>query len=210
MPAELSGYHETKKTNMKPEKILVPLDVASCPVEVFQAVNGFTERLGVTVLLLHVVRLNIVAPERRVYEELGREADWHLKRLAGNCVNPMASILTRVRLGKPAEEIVAVAKEDDVDLIVLPMNRGSFWKRMFAFLAPQIIQHVVREAPCGVCLVEARTRFNCEKLWGRPFIEIDAAPEYVGGRAGAKSSWVLPGRRSPATTWLSSFARRNA
>jgi len=195
---------------MKPERILVPLDVACCPVEVFQVVNGFAERPGVTVLLLHVVSLNIVAPERRVYEELGCEADWHLRRLAGNCVNPMASILTRVRLGKPAEEIVAAAKEEDADLIVLPMNRGSLWKRMFAFLAPQIIRHVIRKAPCGVCLVEAKTRFNCEQIWGRPFIEITAAPEYLGGPAGAKGSWVLPGRRSPATTWLSSFARRNA
>jgi nucleotide-binding universal stress UspA family protein len=209
-PAGLSGVHETTKTKMKPERILVPLDVASCPVEVFRAVNGFAERPGVTILLLHVVNLNIVAPENRVYDELGRDADWHLKRLAGKCLNPGASILTRVRFGKPAEEIVVAAKEEDADLIVLPMHRGSFCKRMFTFLAPQIIQHVIQEAPCGVCLVEAKTRFNCEKLWGRPFIEIAATPEYSDRPAGAKGSWVLPGRRSPATTWPSGFARRNA
>ena len=43
---------------MKPERILLPVDVARCPLEVFDLVNGFAKRPEVTVLLLHVVDLD--------------------------------------------------------------------------------------------------------------------------------------------------------
>lgn len=153
---------------MKPDRILVPIDIAKCPLEVFKVVNGFAERPGVTVLVLHVVSLNIFAPEKRVYEELGREADWHLKRLAENCVNPRASTLTRVRFGNPAEEVVAAAKEENADLIILPMYRAPFWRRLFAPFLPQIVVQVIREAPCGVFVMDVQTRLDCKRQWPGP------------------------------------------
>src|ERR1035441_624672 len=97
---------------MKPEGILFPVDVARCPLEVFELVNGLAKRPEVTVILLHVVNLNILAPENRVYEELGQEAQWYLERLANKHVHPLASTITRVRIGNPAEEILAEAKAD--------------------------------------------------------------------------------------------------
>jgi nucleotide-binding universal stress UspA family protein len=187
---------------MKPERILIPIDVAKCPLEVFNVVNGFVERPGVTVILLHVVNLNIAAPENRVYAELGREADAHLKRLAEICVNPRASILTRVRFGKPAQEIVAAAKEENVDLIILPRYRGSFWKRIFAFFAPQIVQKVIREAPCGVCLVTVKTRFNCSKEWSWAR-EVAIAADFVAGITEKKNYRAFVGKELLPTHLLS-------
>ena len=94
---------------MKPERILLPLDIRKCPLEVFSVANGFARHPGATVILLHVVTLNIAAPEKRVYEELGRDAHWYLERLARGCLHPGVATTIRVRVGKPAEEILAEA-----------------------------------------------------------------------------------------------------
>ena len=72
-----------------------------------------------TVTLLHVVTLNIAAPEKGVYEALGRNAHRHLERLARECLHPGVATNIRVRFGKPAEEILSEAAAGKVDLIVL-------------------------------------------------------------------------------------------
>ena len=160
---------------MKPERILLPLDITRCPLEVFDLVNGFAKRPEVTVILLHVLNLNILAPENRVYEELGQEAQWHLESLANKHLHPMASAITHVRVGKPAEEILAEAKAQSVELIILPTYGPSFWNRLKGLWTNVCIppvstlaERVIREAMCGVFVVLAKTRLNCERAWGRP------------------------------------------
>jgi nucleotide-binding universal stress UspA family protein len=160
---------------MKPERILLPVDVTRCPLEVFDLVNGFAKRPEVTVILLHVVNLNILAPENRVYEELGQEAQWYLESLANKHIPPMASTITHVRVGNPAEEILAEAKAESVDLIILPTYGPSFWNRLKGLWTNVCIppvstlaERVIREATCGVFVVLAKTRLNCERAWGRP------------------------------------------
>ena len=160
---------------MKPERILLPIDVTKCPLEVFELVNGFAKRPGVTVILLHVLNLNILAPENRVYSELGQEALCHLARLANKHVHPIATTVTHVRLGEPAEQILAEAKEEGVDCIILPTYSPSFWNRVKALWKPEngstispLAQKIIREAACDVFVVAAKTRLNCEAAWGRP------------------------------------------
>jgi nucleotide-binding universal stress UspA family protein len=183
---------------MKPEKILLPIDVTKCPPEVFELANSFAKRAEVTVILLHVVHLNIVAPENRVYEELGREAQWYLGRLADKYLHPLASTLLHVRTGRPAEEILAEAKSEKVDLIILPTYGPSFWARLTSLwksaaspLVSALAAKIIQEATCAVFVVGAKTRFNCERVWGRPGNEIGAKLEYPGGAAGSESSPAL-------------------
>ena len=170
-PQWLVGAEET----MKPERILLPLDIRRWPVEVFSVANSFAKQPGVTVTLLHVVTLNIAVPEKGVYEALGREALWHLKRLARKCLRPGVATIARVRFGKPAEEILAEAVAGNIDLIVLAAKPPSFWSRFFAPLVPRVVERVIREATCGVFLATAKKWFNCESIWGRPGNDIDAA-----------------------------------
>ena len=74
---------------MNPQRILLPINTRKCHLEVFHAANGFARQTGgATVFLLHAVHLNIAAPEKGVYEQLGREAHWHLERLARHCLRP--------------------------------------------------------------------------------------------------------------------------
>jgi nucleotide-binding universal stress UspA family protein len=163
---------------MNPERILLAIDVARCPLEVFALVNGFARRPEVTVILLHVINLNIIAPENRVYQELAAEARAYLRRLAEEHLPPLTAAITHVRIGEPAKAILAEARAENPDLIILPTYGPSFWNRLKAVWKPAcnplvspLAERVIREATCGVFVVAAKTRFDCEKAWGRPVTE---------------------------------------
>jgi len=173
---------------MKPERILLPIDITKCPPAVFELANSFAKSPEVTVTLLHVVHLNIVAPENRVYEELARETQWHLGRLAERYLHPRVRTLLHVRTGRPAEEILAEAKSEQADLIILPTGRVSLWRRLTSLWNPAaspfvsaLAAKIIREATCAVFVVGARTRFNCERVWGRPRNEIHTASDHPDG-----------------------------
>jgi nucleotide-binding universal stress UspA family protein len=152
---------------MKLERILLPLDIRKCPLKILAVVNGLAKYPGASVILLHVVTLNIVAPEKRVYEQLGRDARWYLERLARGCLRRDVATIIRVRVGDPAEEILAETAASNADLIILPCYRPSFWKRLLAPILPGVVQQVARKAPCRVFRASAQDRFNCEDVWGR-------------------------------------------
>ena len=158
---------------MRPERILLPLDVRECPLEMFSVVEGCARRPGVTVILLHVIHLNIVALESRVYEELALEARWYLERLAKRYLPPSTSTLFHVRIGKPVEQILGEAKSEEVQLILLPTYGPSFWRRAASVLKPgscrmvsPSVERIIRDASCGVFVTNVKTRFDCEKEWG--------------------------------------------
>jgi nucleotide-binding universal stress UspA family protein len=173
---------------------------------VFSVANGFAQHPGATVILLHVVTLNIAAPEKRVYEELGREARWYLERLARGCLRPGVATIIRVRFGKQAEEILAEAAASNADLIILPCYRPSFWHRLFAPIVPRVVEQVVRETPCRVFLASAQGRFNCEKSWGRPRNEIGAALDHRNAASESRTSRVLRTRDA----WVSTRQQHHA
>jgi len=172
--------------SMQPKRVLLPIDTAKCPLEAFAVANGFARRPEVTVILLHVLNLNIVAPENRVYEELGREVYSHLCRLAREYIHPLASTAVRVRAGRPEQEILAEAAGQKADLIILPSWGPSWWARLTAsgtsqadVTLPRLARNIARKAGCAVCVVNARTRFNCERAWGRRGYEVDDKLRYV-------------------------------
>ena len=177
---------------MKPERILLPLDIRKCPLEVFSVVNGLAKYSGATVTLLHVVTLNIAAPEKRVYEELARDARWYLARLARGCLRPDIATIIRVRVGKPAEEILAEAVAGNADLIVLPSYPPSFWNRLLAQILPQVVKQVARKAPCRVFRASGQDRFNCEDVWGRAGSTAYAVAGRMDGATRKKTSFGSP------------------
>lgn len=158
---------------MKPERILLPLDFRRCPLEIFSLVEGFSKRPEVTLTLLHVVHLNIVASDNRVYEDLALEAQGYLKRLAEQFVHPITSTVVHVRFGRPAEQILDEAKTEKVELIILPTYGPSFWSRLVSIWKPDacgmvsaLVEKIIRDCTCGVFVASVKTRFNCEKAWG--------------------------------------------
>ena len=160
---------------MKPERILLPIDIARCPLEAFDVINGFAERAEVTLILLHVITLNILSPTNRVFEELGQEAQFYLQRLGNKHLHSVASTIVHVRTGNLADQILVEVKSERADLIVLPTYGPSFWDRLRGLWKPasnpivsRLAERLIREATCGVFLVLAKSRFNRERAWGRP------------------------------------------
>ena len=170
--------------------------------------NAFASRPGVTVILLHVLHLNIAASENRVYEELAQTARWHLERLAREYLHPGVSIVLHVRAGKPVEEILAEAKAEDADLMILPTSGGSSgqlhhrntWKRLLAAVFPGVAEKVVRASPCPLLVVHAETCFNCEERWGHQVSDIRTALQYLEvASKGRSRSTMAAEARSPET-----------
>jgi nucleotide-binding universal stress UspA family protein len=159
---------------MKPEKILLPLDIAKCPLEVFPLVNSVADRCQLSIILLHVINLKIVLPESRPYEELACETHAYLRRIAQRYLVAHALVETRVRFGIPAEEVLAEARAEQVNMILLPNFGPSFWQRLkFVWkrssnpLVSSLVQEVMRKAECDVFIAMARNCFDSERGWGR-------------------------------------------
>ncbi len=176
---------------MKPDRILVPINTVTCRPEVFKRVNAFARRPGVTVILLHVLNLNIVAPDNRLYEELAQEARWYLEQLAREYLRPGTSTLFRVRLGRPVEKILAEAEAEAVDLIILPVSSRSSWrrgtpigKRLFGWLFTGTSEKLVQRAACPLLVVQASSRFNCQEHWGRYVSDIRAGLRFLAVSSG--------------------------
>jgi universal stress protein A len=160
-----------------PGRILLPIDIAKCPLEVFSFVNKFADEHRVAVTLLYVVNLRVVVLENRVLDDLSHAAQQHLKRLSEKFLNPNVSLRLRVRVGKAAQEILAEARESNVDLIILSSYGGCpVWKRPFQ---PRIVEKVLRAAHCNATLLRVRTQFNCEEDWGA-INDIISALQYTG------------------------------
>ena len=154
---------QVRPGNVKPpDVILLPLDVHKCSLEAFSYINQFAEH-RTTVILLHVINLNVLPPDGRVFDELCRAAEKDLQRLSQKFLDPRLCLRHEVRFGKPADGIVDEARKSNVDLIALTTyGNSSFWQRPFH---PQIVQKVLRSVDCDVMLLHVRTRFDCEDDW---------------------------------------------
>ncbi len=159
---------------MKAKRILVPIDVTKCPIDIFERVNAYARQPGTTVILLYVVDLNVACPENRIYDELVREAQMHLERLAHDYLHPAASVLIRVRMGRPAREIKDEARTQKADLVILPvfaqtMDRaGAFGRRLLPLLWPDTAHQLVRALPSALLIMHADSRFDCFEHWTHP------------------------------------------
>lgn len=191
---------------MKPERILLPVDIRRCPLEVFSLVDGFSRRPEATLILLHVVELNIVAPDNRVDQELASEARSYLERVAEQYIHPITSTLFHVRFGDPAEQILQEALAEKAELIILPTYVPSFRDRLLWFWKPAVsrtvsplAQRIIRDSSCGVFLASVKTRFNCEKAWGQPGKTNGRA---LAGSRAARDNRVFPSMFIGAHPWL--------
>lgn len=176
---------------MKLEKILLPIDLVRCPLEALAVARAHAQRLEVGITLLHVVELSVDAVDNRLYREAGWAAEQSLARLAERYLPPLASLALRVRLGKPAEEIVAEAREATMDLIILATCRTALWRRLRRSVLPGVAERVLRQAPCPLLVLHAKALLNCEEqpdeptAGGSPAAESPRSPPprpYSGGR----------------------------
>lgn len=138
------------------EKILVPLDFSACSKKALQYAVPFARQFGATLALLHVVQITYPAgeftpPDTPALElELRDSSQKQLEALVEKEIQGAVPTRTLVRTGPAAEEIVAIAKEEAVDLIILSTHGHTGFKRV---LLGSTAEHVVRHAPCPVLTV---------------------------------------------------------
>jgi nucleotide-binding universal stress UspA family protein len=143
------------------ERLLLPIDLRKCPLDVFPFANGFSKPFGGEVILLYV--LEPLSPDAELMRDTAR---LHLEHIARDFLRASVEARARVRLGLPHEEIFAEATEARADLILLPVHAPSIWRRLAGSGYGSTARNIVGGAPCGVFVVDAQTRFNCLRRWG--------------------------------------------
>ncbi|HZU99183.1 MAG TPA: universal stress protein, partial [Planctomycetota bacterium] len=123
---------------------------------------AFAARFGARLYLFHSVEVrekgdpDVPHDPARVddfYELAERRAREELEALRGRLEAPRAapvSIVECVRIGVPADEIVAFAEEKGADLIIVGTHGRTGLRRV---LVGSVAESVVRRAPCPVLAV---------------------------------------------------------
>lgn len=143
--------------------ILVPTDFSEPSKYAFRLACGLARDYKARVVLLHVIPPvltpyggGLVPPAD---DFLASERRMDLEALAAD--HPDLTIIPRVEIGAPAEEILRVANEIKCELILMGTHGRTGFSRM---LMGSVAEEVVRKAPCLVLTMK------------KPFNEVPAPP----------------------------------
>ena len=142
------------------EKILCPADFGESSQKSLEAAIELSRLFSAELILMHTIRPLPISTNSSqadsnsdiptVVDELWREARKRIDHLTANTVPDDIRCRSKIVPGKPAEEIVRLAKEEAADLIVIAMSGQSGWRRL---LIGSIAEKVVRSAQCPVLTV---------------------------------------------------------
>jgi len=139
--------------------ILCPVDFSEPSETGLKEAIDLATRFAAELVVLHVVPPVPVAafpPVSGSFDvggystELTRSANEGLVKLIKERVPEGIHARPLAILGDPAHEIVRIAQEEDVDLIVLATHGESGWHR---FLFGSVVEMVVRKATCPVMTI---------------------------------------------------------
>ncbi len=151
-------------------KLLHPTDFSDCSKKAFEYVKALCESgISEEVVLLHVVnrkRVEAMAMgvawfgetayefEEEFRERLTKEAEEELKELEKEI---KCRVKTLVRYGNPVKEILRVAEEEDVSLIVVGSHGRSNFEEV---LLGSVSEELVRRAKAPVLVVRRDVRLE--------------------------------------------------
>jgi len=141
------------------KKVLLPTDGSDYSFEALRYVSSFANQFNITVYLVTVIEIH-----HSIYDVYADEIalDFQESKIA-SLVNQrldeteekakelgIKDIVKITRFGSPYQEILNVAKEKDVDLIVMGTHGRS---GIAHFLIGSVTEKVIRTAPCPVLVV---------------------------------------------------------
>ena len=138
------------------QRILVPIDFSDSSVNAMRYGAGLASKVQAGLTILYVVPrdygwLEIGKEAMREYDEaLQSQAAESLRALAQDEIPASASVDLEIRIGRPAEEIVAAAAESKANLILLSTHGHTGLDRL---LIGSVADRVARLAPCPVFLM---------------------------------------------------------
>jgi universal stress protein A len=166
------------------KKILVPTDLSTVSVPAIGYAGSLAKDHDAEIVLFHVIPpeamkqhfaggyaedlgfpTEIQTSVRRepnvenIYETKKQILLGFLDQKIGGDLRKMVKIRPLVKLGKVVEEIIAAAKEEKCDLIVMTSEGGGL-RRLFG---GTITERVVRHAPCPVLSMQLSAEVRTEK-----------------------------------------------
>jgi nucleotide-binding universal stress UspA family protein len=140
------------------KRILLPTDFSESARHALTYATSFAREYKAEVLLLHVVENLTVGyasdlfpvPMAEVFEEISGYAKIEVGKLATEVRAKGVTVREQVVQGKPSLEILRIAREEAVDMIVLGTHgKGLLDQALFGSTA----ERVLRKAPCPVLTV---------------------------------------------------------
>ena len=135
------------------KKIMVPVDFSSCSQKAVHYAIPFAKKFGAELVLLHVVEpLVLLGAPEGVTEEVVESTEDVQQRLQNMRKLVPADIATKtlVRQGSPHFEIIEVAKEFGIDLVILSTHGRTGLEHV---LIGSTAERVVRRLGCPVLVV---------------------------------------------------------
>lgn len=139
---------------MNAKKILFPTDFSTCSDAGLSHATALAKESGAKLIVLHVEEPPPAYGAGEMYYGVPDPDNPTLRRMLAD-VKPTDSSVPyehRLVIGDPASEIVAVADEEKVDLIVLGTHGRTGLKRL---LMGSVAEAVVRKATCPVITFKA-------------------------------------------------------
>jgi len=136
-----TGYEDWKR-------ILFATDFSAGSVHALPYALSLAEESQATLTLLHLLPFVPVKDELSAIES----ARWRLRELVPRDAEAFCKLEFEVRIGFPSDQIVGIAKEQDVDLIVMGVHAATS-PRASAHLPWAIGHEVVSQASCPVLTV---------------------------------------------------------
>ncbi len=153
---------DEQKSEKRSMTILVGTDGSEESIKAVEYAASLAIDKGYEVLLVHVVAMDprippsiwvtpeIEARDRKFIEELRKAAENMLNDIARKLKEIGVNVRTRIEFGDPAEQILRIADEENVNMIVLGVRGISRWKKI---LMGSVSEKVADEAKVPVMIV---------------------------------------------------------
>jgi nucleotide-binding universal stress UspA family protein len=157
---------QSRRARVKPQRILVPVDFSDSSARALRHAAGVTAESGGSLIVVHVVPvdygwLEIGRDESHDLDRsLQRQAADRLRAFTDEHVGRNVAADLEVRIGQPAEEIVAAARASKCDSVLLSTRGLTGLDR---YLIGSVADRVARLAPCPVVLIRPGKRSPSRK-----------------------------------------------
>ena len=146
--------------DMVSQDILVPTDFGpGSRLALERAIRSLGPEGG-NICVLHVIDQHLIDQTRMLLPEIGetelrarlrQQAEAHYAQLVADLERGKATVEPMIIEGKPFLKIVQLARDLDVDMIVMIVHRGATHVEQFLF--GSTAERVLRLAPCAVLIV---------------------------------------------------------
>jgi nucleotide-binding universal stress UspA family protein len=136
----------------KIQKILFPTDFSPASDAVLRHATALARGNNATLLIVHVEEPPLAYGSGELFYGVSDFSTESLQKMLDSVVppDPTVPVVRRLVMGDPAAEIPRVAKEENVDLIVMGTHGRTGLLRL---LMGSVAELVVRRAPCAVLTV---------------------------------------------------------